>query len=575
MEPARDVRFLLLRERRRLTLMSTPKRRVLVVGGVAGGASCAARLRRMDESAEIVMFDRGPFVSFANCGLPYHVGDIIPRESQLVLASPELFRDRFNIDVRVRHEVMSIDRAARTVDVRDLVSGAVSRERYDALVLAPGASAIRPPLPGIDLPGVFIVRTIPDAQAIREWIVSRNAKRAVVIGGGFIGLEMAENLVHRGLSVTIVEKLHQVMPPMDPEVAWPVAECLQTHGVVLGLGDGLAGFRAQADGSLMVDTESGAAHPADLVILAIGVRPENGLAKAAGLELGARGGIAVDAQMRTSDPNIWAVGDAVEVTDVVLAQQTLIPLAGPANRQGRVAADAICGRNVAFRGVQGTAVCGLFDLAIASTGASEKALKRAGLTDYGVVYLHPAHHVGYYPGAETIHLKLVFGKSDGRILGAQAVGAAGVDKRIDVIAMALQKGGTVFDLEEAELCYAPQFGAAKDPVNLAGMIAANALRGDLELVPWEQLGRDGALVLDVRDPDEFEAGHIPGARNLPLHELRARLGELPRDTAIQAYCKVGQRAYNAVRLLAQHGFRAGDLSGGYLTYVARVGAGLG
>lgn len=528
----------------------------------------------MDESAEIVMFDRGPFVSFANCGLPYHVGDVIPAESSLVLASPKLFHDRFNIEVRIRHEVVAIDRAARTVVVKNLGTGAVSTEAYDALVLAPGASAIQPPLPGIDLPGVFTVRTIPDAQAIRARLTVRHAKRAVVVGGGFIGLEMAENLVHRGLEVTLVEKLNQVMPPMDPEMAWPVAARLRERGVNLCLGDGLAGFRAQPDGSLLVETESGASHPADLVILAIGVRPETALAKAAGLELGPRGGIRVDAGMRTSDAHIWAVGDAVEVTDVVTGQPALIPLAGPANRQGRVAADVICGRKAEFRGVQGTAVCGLFDVAIASTGASEKALKRAGITDYGVVYLHPAQHVGYYPGAETIHLKLVFAKADGRILGAQAVGGDGVDKRIDVIAMALQKGGTVFDLEEAELCYAPQFGAAKDPVNLAGMIAANALRGDLELVPWERLGAEGARVLDVRDPDEFSDGHIPGAVNIPLHALRGRLEELSRDVPIQAYCKVGQRAYNAVRLLTQHGFQAGDLSGGYLTYRARSGAGL-
>ncbi|MEI8312894.1 MAG: FAD-dependent oxidoreductase, partial [Verrucomicrobiota bacterium] len=475
------------------------------------------------------------------------------------------FRDRFNIEVRTEHEVVAIDREAREVEVKERASGRTYRERYDALVLSPGAAAVRPPLPGIDLPGIFVVRTIPDSRQIRAWIDEKSAKSAVIVGGGFIGLEMAENLVHRGLSVTVVEMLDQVMPPLDPEMARPVQEHLEKHGIKVALGDGVAGFDAR-EGQISVKTKSGAEHSGDIVILAIGVRPETALAKTAGLELGARGGIRVSEQMRTDDPNIWAVGDAVEVKDVVTGEWTLIPLAGPANRQGRIAADVICGRDSKFRGVQGTAICGLFDLAVASTGASEKSLLRAGITDYEKVYLHPANHVGYYPGAKPINLKLLFRKSDGRILGAQAVGEAGVDRRIDVIAAAIQFGGTVFDLEESELCYAPQFGGAKDPVNYAGMIAANSLRGDQPLAAWKELLPGNAILVDVRDPDEFEEGHIPGAINLPLNDLRARLNELPRDRELWLYCRVGQRGYYAARLLMQHGFQVKNLPGGYLTY---------
>lgn len=542
----------------------TPKK-IVIVGGVAGGASCAARCRRLDEAAEILVLDRGPYVSFANCGLPYYVGDVIKDEAKLLVANPALFRDRFQIEVRTQHEVVAIDRKAREIEVRDLATGRSYREPYDALVLSPGAAAVRPPLAGIDLPGIFVVRTIPDSRQIRAWIDEKAAKSAVVVGGGFIGLEMAENLVHRGLSVTVVEMLNQVMPPLDPEMAKPVQEHLEKHGVKVALGDGVEGFESQA-GQLVVTTKSGVRHAGDLVILAIGVRPETELAKAAGLELGGRGGIRVNEQMRTSDPNIWAVGDAVEVKDVVTGEWTLIPLAGPANREGRIAADGICGRDSRFRGVQGTAICGVFGLAVASTGASEKSLRRAGITDYDKVYLHPANHVGYYPGAKPIHLKLLFRKSDGRILGAQAVGEAGVDRRIDVIATAIQFHGTVFDLEESELSYAPQFGGAKDPVNYAGMIAANSLRGDHPLADWKELLPGSAMLVDVRDPDEFEEGHLPGAVNLPLNELRARLDELPRDRELWLYCRVGQRGYYATRLLLQHGFRAKNLPGGILTH---------
>ncbi len=550
-----------------------PSRRILVVGGVAGGASCAARLRRLDESAEIVVFDRGPHVSFANCGLPYFVGNVIADEKHLLVASPDLFRSRFRIEVCTGTEAVRIDRERRRLTVREVEGGRERDEPYDVLVLAPGAAPIRPPLPGIDLDGVFAVRSIPDTRRIRAWIDDWGARRAVVIGGGFIGLEMAENLVHRGLAVTVVEKLTQVMPPFDPEMAAPLADHLRDSGVELVLGDGLAAIESRGS-ALAVTTESGRSIPTDLVILAIGVRPETTLAKEAGLALGSRGGIVVDAAMRTADPAIWAVGDAVEVHDVVTGQEVVLPLAGPANRQGRIAAESIAGRETNFRGVQATAVVGVMGMTAASTGASEKGLRRAGVTGFEKVYLHPGHHAGYYPGARPIHLKLLFSVSDGRVLGAQAVGFEGVEKRIDVIAAALQFGGTVHDLAEMELCYAPQYGAAKDPVNLAGMIAANVLAGDMPLADWESLGKDDALLLDVREPSEFAAGAIPGAVNVPLSELRSRFGELPRDRAIDVCCGVGQRGYFAVRFLRQHGFDARNLSGGFATYRMRRGAGV-
>lgn len=554
--------------------MSKP-RTIVIVGGVAGGASCAARLRRLDEAAEILIFDRGDFVSFANCGLPYHVGDVIPEESSLILASPELFRARFRIDVKIRHEVVAIDRAARTVKVRNLATGAEFQQSYDALVLSPGATPLRPPLPGLDLPGVFTVRTIPDTRVIREWMESRQAKKAIVVGAGFIGLEMAENLRHRGLEVTVVEMAGQIMPPLDPEMVRPMENHLRKHGIELRLGDGLAAIESVESESrerLRVRTASGWNGDADLVISALGVRPDNALAKEAGLALGERGGIKVDARLRTSDPDIFAVGDAIEVTDWVLEQQTLLALAGPANRQGRMVADILAGRDVSFRGVQATSVCGVFDMAIASTGATEKALLRAGWSDFEKVYLHPKNHVNYYPGAEVIHLKILFQKSTGRLLGAQAVGMKDAPRKIDVCAALIQMGGTVYDLEEAELCYAPQYGAAKDAVNYAGMIASNVLRGDMPLRHWisgQLPDASEAVLLDVRDADEFADGSVPGAINIPLPELRDRLEELPRDREILIFCQVGQRGYYAVRILAAHGFQAANLSGGYLTYLAQ------
>ena len=551
-------------------------KRVLIVGGVAGGASCAARLRRLDETARIALFDRGPHVSFANCGLPYFVGNVIADERDLLVASSEMFRQRFDIAVHTRHEVTAIDRAQRSIRVRDLDAPGGPRERdesYDALVLAPGAAPIRPPLPGIELPGIFAVRTIPDTRRIREWITTHRPQRALVVGGGFIGLEMAENLAHRGLAVTILEKLPQLMPPLDAEMATTVRAHLVAQGVTVQVGDGLAGFATEGN-ALVALTEQGARLLADLVILSIGVRPETGLAAQAGLPLGARGGIAVDAQMRTADPHIWAVGDAVEVRDVVSGQEVIVPLAGPANRQGRLAAESICGRTRAFRGVQATAVVGVFGLTVATTGASEKGLRRAGTSDFRCIYLHPGHHAGYYPGAQPIHFKLIFRVPGGEILGAQAVGREGVEKRIDVVATALQMGGTVRDLAEAELCYAPQFGGAKDPVNIAGMIATNHLDGLMPLADWHRLDDATATLVDVREADEFARGHIPHAVNLPLSQLRARVRELPADRRLSLYCGVGQRAYYATRFLLQHGYDAANLSGGFTTYLALRDAGV-
>jgi NADPH-dependent 2,4-dienoyl-CoA reductase/sulfur reductase-like enzyme/rhodanese-related sulfurtransferase len=543
------------------------KKRILIVGGVAGGASCAARARRLDETAEIIVFERGPYVSFANCGLPYHVGDVIPDETKLLVSSPELLQARFHIEVRTGNEVTAIDRQRCEIEVKGLATGEVYRERYDALVLAPGASPVRPRLPGIDLPGIFVLRTIPDSRLIRQWIDTHNSKSAVVVGAGFIGLEIAENLQRRGLQVTIVEMLSQVMPPLDPEMAEFVNVRLIERHVNVHLNEKVAAFGLNDRGALAVRTSAGTHIHADLVVLSMGVQPETKLAKEAGLALGERGGVRVDASMRTSDPRIWAVGDVVESTDFITGESRVVPLAGPANRQGRIAADSICGRDARFRGVQSTAVCGAFGLTIALTGASEKTLRACGHTDYEKIYLHPDSHAAYYPGANPMHMKLLFSRRDGKILGAQAIGEDGDEKRIDVIAMAIQMGATVFDLEEAELCYAPQYSSAKDPVNMAGMIAANFLRGDLPITPWEKLPeKTDAFVLDVREPLEFAAGQIDGAVNIPLGELRQRLHELPRDREILVCCGVGQRAYYAVRVLLQHGFKASDLSGGLRTY---------
>lgn len=542
--------------------------KVIIVGGVAGGASCAARLRRLDEKVEIVMVERGPYVSYANCGLPYHVGGVIEKEASLLVATEDLFRERFAIDVRTNCEAIEILPEEKKVKLRDMKTGAVAAHAYDKLVLSPGAVSIRPPLPGIDLPGIFQVRTVPDAREIKRWIESRRAGKpkqsAVVVGGGFIGLEMAENLIHLGVETTVVEMLDQVLPPLDKEVARLVEQRLEHHGVQLALGDGVASFDPVEGGAIHVRTKSGAAHKADLVILALGVRPDTALAKAAGLAIGERGGIRVDEHMRTSDPDIFAVGDAVEVKDFVTGEWSLIALAGPANRQGRIAADVIAGRSSRFRGTQGTAIVGIFGAAMAWTGVSEKTLKRLGDSDYEKLYLYPNSHAGYYPGAKPIAMKVLFRKSDGRLLGAQAFGEDNVDKRISALAMALQMGATIHDLEEAELCYAPQFGSAKDPVNFAGMVAGNAANGDMPLIHWDAAA--GSFLLDVREAAEVSADPIPEALAIPLAQLRARLQELPRDREINVFCRSGQRSYMATRILLQNGFKAKNVSGGALAY---------
>jgi NADPH-dependent 2,4-dienoyl-CoA reductase/sulfur reductase-like enzyme/rhodanese-related sulfurtransferase len=544
-------------------------RKILIVGGVAGGASCAARARRLSETAQIIMFDRGPYVSFANCGLPYYVGNVIKNEENLLIATPELFRKRFNIEVRLQSEVTGIDREQRCIQVRDQTTGEAYTETYDVLVLSPGASPIRPDLPGIDLPGIFSLRTIPDSRQIRQWIDRYQARHALVVGGGYIGMEMTENLHKRGLKVTVVEKQNQVMPATDPEMMAPVHQALIKNGIALSLNCAVTQFENDGNGhTLCAALDSGERIEADLVILCIGVRPQTALARAAGIQIGASGGIQVNARMQTSDPHILAVGDAVEVQDTVTGAFSVIPLAGPANRQGRIAADVIMGRGTTFRGVQGTSVVGILDQVVAFTGPSEKQLKRMGLWEQmEKIYLHPGHHAGYYPGASPISFKLIFDRRSGRVVSAQAVGTSGVEKRIDVIAMAIQKNATVFDLEEAELCYAPQFGSAKDPVNIAGMIAANVLRGDTELAHWEDLEKSDALILDVRDPIEYKRDHVEGALNLPLDEIRDRMEELPHDRQILTYCYVGQRSYYAARALTQYGFRVKNISGGFKTYL--------
>lgn len=540
----------------------TKKTKLVIIGGVAGGATAAARARRLSEDAEIVVFERGPYVSFANCGLPYHIGGEIAERDKLLLHTPDSLKARHALDVRVRTEALAIDRAAKVVKVRRLDDGQTYDEPYDKIILSTGAASIRPPLPGINHPKIYTLRTVPDMDRIKA--AAEAAKAAIVVGGGFIGLEMAENLSRRGLVVHLVELLDQVMPPLDKEMAGIIAQQLILHGVKLHLSDAVESFD-DAGGGVRVKLKSGASLSADLVVLSIGVRPESKLAQDAGLTIGERGGIVVDEHMRTSDPDIYAVGDAVVTKDYVTGADTLIPLAGPANRQGRIAADNIFGRASVYRGSQGTSIVRVFDLVVGMTGASEKVLKRAGL-NYEKVYIHPAHHVGYFPGAQQMSIKLLFAGADGRVLGAQITGGEGVDKRIDVLATAIQAKLTVYDLEEMELAYAPQFGAAKDPINMAGFVAANVLRGDTKIVHADQLP-DGVL-LDVRTKAEHDAGAIPGAMHLPIDELRARHHELPKDKPIIAYCAVGLRGYTASRILKQLGYDVRNLSGGIKTYRA-------
>ncbi|GMU36309.1 MAG: FAD-dependent oxidoreductase [Phycisphaerae bacterium] len=541
--------------------------KLIIVGGVAGGASAATRARRLSEDAEIIVFERGPDVSFANCGLPYYVGGEIAERSKLLVTTPQRLRARFRLDVRVNTSVESIDRAARRVRVREVTSGREYEEAYDRLILAPGAAPLRPPIPGVDLPNVFTLRNLADVDRIKAR-VDQGVRQAVVVGAGFIGLELVENFVKRGIETTVVELQNQVLPPFDAEMTTPIVEALHRRGVRVLLGESAEAFEDSPEG-VTVKLKSSGRLTAQLVILGVGVRPESRLAADAGLEIGPRGGIRVNDRMRTSDPDIYAVGDAVEIKDAVTGDPAQIPLAGPANRQGRIAADNVFGRDVRYRGTQGTAIVGVFNLTAAMTGASEKSLRR-GNRPYRKVYVHPAHHAGYYPGAEPMTLKIVFDPVSGKLLGAQAVGGAGVDKRIDVLAVAIQAGMTVFDLEEMELAYAPQFGSAKDPVNMAGFVAAGLLRGDHPQLDVETVlataEPDRPYLLDVRTAQEFAAGCIPGAVNIPVEELRERLGELPRGRDIAAYCQVGQRGYVATRMLRQHGFPASNIGGGYQTY---------
>lgn len=553
--------------------------RLIIVGGVAGGASAAARARRLSEEMEILLFERGPYVSFANCGLPYYVGGEIAHSRDLLLQTPEEMSRQLHIDVRVHTEVTHIDRVAKVVTARNLQTGEVSQEPYDALLLAPGATPVKPPLPGIDRPGLFTLRNVPDAQALSNWITTHRAQRAVVVGGGYIGLELTEQLVRRGLEVAVVEASSQVMGILDPEMAAHLHHALVSHGVSLALDTSVLRFEEPAPeetaAASTVVLSSGKRLPADVIVLGVGVRPEVSLARDAGLEIGANGGIRVSESLQTSDPHIWAVGDAIEVRNTITGEWTLIPLAGPANRQGRIAADSILGRNVRYSGTQGTGILRLFDVTAACTGLSERAAQRAGTPHY-VVHLHPHSHARYYPGGAPMTLKLVFAP-DGRILGGQAIGGEGVDKRIDILATAIHGGMRVEDLAELELAYAPPFGSAKDPINITGMMAQNVLNGDVAVIQWHEIASrdpDKTLLLDVRQPSEWDEGGLPNAIRIPLPELRARIAELPPDREIWLYCRSGQRAYYAARILSQHGFRCRNLTGAFLTWQMGVTRGL-
>lgn len=542
--------------------------KIVIVGGVAGGATAAARARRVDEKVEIVIFERGEYVSFANCGLPYYIGGDIKKRDDLLVATPEFLAERFRIKVRTMSEVTTIDRTAKAVVVKDLRSGEIFRERYDKLILSPGAEPIRPPLEGIDLPGIHTLRNIPDTDRIKAVVDEKNPQHAVVVGGGFIGLEMAEALRQRGMGVTIVEMLDQVLAPLDFEMAALVHMHLIEKGVKLRLGEGVKSFRQDGD-RLVVVTGNGEIN-ADMVILAIGVKPENKLAKDCGLEIGERGGIVVDETMRTSDSDIFAVGDAVQVRDLVFGGAAQIPLAGPANKQGRVAADNALGRKSVFNGVQGTAVVKVFDVTASSTGQSEKSLKRMN-KNYIASITHSMSHAGYYPGAEMLSVKILFDPEDGKLLGAQTVGRLDGAKRIDVLATALRGGMTVYDLEELELAYAPPFGSAKDPVNMAGFVAANILKGDCAVAHWheaEKLEAEGWTLLDLRSQKEVDSTDTitDATVHIPLHELRDRLGELKESGKYLAYCGTGLRSYIGCRILLQNGFEARNLSGGVKTY---------
>ncbi len=543
--------------------------RLLIIGGVAGGATAAARARRMNEDAEIILFERGKHISFANCGLPYYIGEVIKERNKLLVTTAKDFKKRYRIDVRIFSEVVAIDRDKKEVKIKNQQTGEFYSESYDKIILSPGAEPLKPPLQGVHMENIFSVRSLSDSDLIKAYVDDRKPEKAVIVGGGFIGLEMAENLERRGVKTTIVEMLDQVMPSMDREMAAIIQNHLKEKKVGLHMGDGVSAFSKRGE-KILVATDKGNEIECDMVILSIGVRPENILAKEAGLELGARGGIKVDATMRTSDPHIYAVGDAVEVRDFVTGLPTMMPLAGPANKQGRVAADNVMGRRSIFRGTAGTAVAKVFDLTIASTGAGEKTLLKAGIP-FMKSYTHNYSHASYYPDSKMMSIKLIFSPGSGRVLGAQIVGMNGVDKRIDVFATALRGGMTVFDLEELELAYAPPYSSAKDPVNIAGYVASNILKGDMESVNWSELEEydaEGPVLIDMRSKPELKTfGTIPGAKHIYIDHLRDALKDLDKGRLYFPFCAAGVRSYIGYRIMAQNGFKAKNLSGGYITYI--------
>ncbi|WP_070329206.1 CoA-disulfide reductase [Exiguobacterium aurantiacum] len=541
-------------------------KKIVIVGGVAGGASAAARLRRLNEENQIVMFDRGEYISFANCGLPYYIGDVIQDRQKLLVQTVEGMNKRFQLDIRNLTEVMKINRAEKTVTVKHVQTGETYDESYDVLVLSPGAKPIRPNIPGIEeAEDIFTLRNIPDTDKIRSYVDDKAPKHATVIGGGFIGIEMAENLRERGVDVTLVEMADQVMTPLDREMVAPIHEHMRLHGVDLQLSDGVSSF---SDQGKKIHLTSGRVIETDMVVMSIGVIPESTIAREAGLETGTRGAIRVNEKMLTSDPNIYAIGDAVEVLDYIFKEPTVVPLAWPANRQGRLVADIINGRDVKYNGTMGTGIAKVFDMTVASTGWNEKRLKAAG-KEFEAVHVHPGSHAGYYPGSTPVSLKLLFHPTTGEIYGAQGVGMNGVDKRIDVIATAIKGGLTVLDLPDLELSYAPPFSSAKDPVNMIGYVASNVILCDNEVVHWDEIDalvENGATLLDVRDESEHELGKIPGSINIPLNSLRDNLDSYSKDETIYVTCQVGLRGYLASRILRQNGFKVKNLSGGYKTW---------
>jgi NADPH-dependent 2,4-dienoyl-CoA reductase/sulfur reductase-like enzyme/rhodanese-related sulfurtransferase len=544
--------------------------KLIIIGGVAGGATAAARARRIDEFAEIVLFERGEYVSFANCGLPYYVGNVIKNRNNLLVTTADALKSRYNIDVRLFSEVVKIDRDKKEVHVKDLSTGKTYNESYDKIILSPGAEPVKPLLDGIDNENIFRLRSIPDTDRIKAYVDINKPDSAVIVGAGFIGLEMAENLVKRGVKTTIIEMIDQVLAPLDFEMAAIVHEYIRQKGVTCMLGRSVKSFMKSSKG-IILKMDDGNEIDCGMVLLSIGVKPENKLAKDCGLTIDERGAIVVDNSMRTSDPDIFAVGDAIEVKDIVTGMPVITQLAGPANKQGRIAADNALGRKSVFKGTQGSAIVKIFDLAVAATGASEKTLAKNNIP-YKVCHVHPASHATYYPGAGTVSIKLLFAPGSGRLLGAQAVGTEGVDKRIDVLAMAIRAGLTAFDLEEFEHAYAPPYSSAKDVVNIAGFVAANILKGDVETVNWNELGSPGNeyAYLDLRNKSEVAAtGVFRNAVNIPLNDLRKRLGELDKSKKYIVYCATGLRSYIGCRILTQHGFSAKNLSGSYttLTYV--------